>query len=149
MAFEKLQQYCAYQDRSTFEAEEKLKQLGLTDAEDRAEVLFHLNRAGFLDDERFARSYVRGKFRLKNWGRLKIKHGLKLHRLSEYCIATGFEEIDEEGYLATLEHLAQHKWDQTKVTDVWIKKKKVGSYLMGKGYETDLITNVLGRLTQV
>jgi regulatory protein len=101
----------------------------------------------FLNEERFARSYARGKFRIKQWGRVRIQNQLKLKAISDYCIRKAMTEIDEEEYLSTLEavlaketkRLASAKLNAYKLTNKLYQK---GTYL---GYESNLIQEVLGR----
>ncbi len=148
-ALAKLRKYCAYQDRAHSEVEQKLADIGLF-GDEAGEVIIALVRESFLDEERFARSFVRGKFRIKGWGRRKILQELKLKRVSDYCIQQGFKELDEEEYFHRLQSLAENKWDSLKKEkDVWVKRKKTSSYLLQKGYEPDLIHDVIRVLAQV
>lgn len=148
-ALSKLMKFCAYQERCYKEAEKKLSDLGLF-GEEAGEVLMELSAAGFLDEERFAKAFVRGKFRFKHWGRKKILIELRQRQISDYNIQKGFEEIDDEVYLDTLKWLAEKHLTKLKSEkNVWVKRKKTGSYLMSKGYEPELVNEVLMELTQV
>ena len=141
--------YCAYQERCHAEVEEKLSTFGLSE-EESGEVIIALTRGGFLDEERFARSFVRGKFRIKKWGRRKILQELKLKKISEYCVQKGFEEIDDIEYEACLRGLAERQWEKLKKEkNIWIRRKKTGSYLLQKGYEPEYINPLLAELAQV
>ena len=100
--------YCAYQERSQQEVRDKLYSYGLHQDEVE-DVLADLIVDGFISEERFARAYVGGKFRMKGWGRRKILQGLQQHRISEYCIKKGLEEIDAEAYYQTLRKHAEKK----------------------------------------
>lgn len=106
-------------------------------------VLLQLIQGDYLNEERFAQAYVSGKIRIKKWGRRKIKHQLKQKGLTDKCIELGFQEIEEDEYLETLRQLASYKWDMVKETNPYKKKQKVMSYLYGKGFESDLIQEVL------
>lgn len=141
--------YCAYQERAHSEVEAKLKELGLF-VDEAGEVIIELTRQGFLDEERFARSFTRGKFRMKHWGRRKIALELKRKELSEYCIRMGMEEIDEEEYQQSARKLAEQKWTSLKKEkSIWAKRKKTSSYLLQKGYEPEIINLLLSELAQV
>ncbi len=148
-AFIKLGKYCAYQERCHTEVEQKLASLGLF-GEDAGEVIIELSKSGFLDEERFARAFVRGKFRLKKWGRRKIANELRQKNISDYCLKRGFEELDEAEYLATLRDLGQKYWNTLPGTgNVWARRKKTGSYLLQKGYEPELVNALLKELAEV
>src|SRR5690606_17180346 len=104
------------------------------------EVISLLIAEGFLNEERFARSYCRGKFRLKRWGREKIIHQLKARQVSEYCIKKGLEEIEDAEYLEVLEQLFLKKLEALQAEkSIWRKKQKLLQYLRGKGFESTLI----------
>jgi len=108
--------------------------------EDLEEALALLISEDFLNEERFARSYCRGKFNQNNWGRLKIMRYLKQKDVSDYCIRKGMEEIEEEAYEATLNRLFKKKWDTlSSEKNLWVKKKKTKDYLLSKGFEPGLI----------
>jgi len=124
---------------------DKLYNLGLHQ-EEVEEMISKLIVEGFINEERFARGYVRGKYRLKKWGRIKIKIGLDAHRLSDYCIKKGFAEIDEEEYLENLRHLAVKKLPSIKGDDAFTRKLKLQNFLQGKGYEYELIREVIDPL---
>ena len=106
-------------------------------------VLLQLIQGDYLNEERFAQAYVSGKIRIKKWGRRKIKHHLKQKGLTDKCIELGFQEVDEEEYYDTLLQLAGYKWTLVKESNPYKKKQKVMSYLYGKGFESDLIQEVL------
>lgn len=148
-AFVKLMKYCAYQERCHAEVEEKLASLGLF-GESSGEVIIELNRAGFLDEERFTRAFVRGKFRFKKWGRRKIANELRQKKISDYCLKCGFEELDEDDYRATLHELGEKYWATLPSSEnVWARRKKTGSYLLQKGYEPELVNELLKELAEV
>lgn len=138
-----LQQYCSYQERSHFEVKEKLFSFGLRAAEVE-DILSELISEDFLNEERFARAYARGKFRMKSWGRIKIRYHLKQKGVSDYCIKKGLTEIDEDDYLQTLNRLHEEKWNSLRgEKNTFTKKKKAADYLRQKGYEWDLISELL------
>lgn len=138
-AIAKLKHYCAYQDRSHAEVKEKLYSLGLW-KQDVEKGLAQLIEEDYLNEERFAQSFARGKFRMKHWGRVKIKYELKQKQVSEYCIKKGLKEIDEEAYGRALNKLMAEKLRAlTGEKNILLKKRKLMNYLLQKGYEQALI----------
>ena len=142
-ALQKLKHYCSYQERCHAEVKEKLYSLGLF-KKDVELVISQLIEENYLNEERFAQLFARGKFRMKQWGRIKIKHELKQKRISEYCIKKALKEIDETDYQKTLKKLTETKWKSLKSErNVFVKKNKTMNYLLQKGYEPTLIKEVL------
>lgn len=129
--------YCAYQERSQQELRDKLYEYGLHSGEVE-NLIAELIGENFLNEERFAKAYAGGKFRIKQWGRYKIKQGLKQHRISEYCIKKGMAEIDPEEYYTTLLNLISKKKDSLNEKDPYAIKNKLARYATAKGYEQDL-----------
>jgi regulatory protein len=144
-ALQKLKQYCAYQERCHYEVQQKLWDLGVWKSE-HDEILSTLIEEDYLNEERFAKQYAGGKFRMKDWGRKKIYYALKEKKLSEYCIKKGLKEIDEAAYEKTLEQLAEKKYALLKEEQYLVRKKKTIDYLLQKGYEIELITRVVEQL---
>lgn len=99
----------------------------------------------FLNEERFAEAFVSGKFRIKKWGKIKIKQHLKQKRISDYSINKGLSQIDEKDYLQTMKDLIDSKCRLTKFKNDWDKRAKLKRFLYGKGYETDLIISFLNQ----
>ncbi|WP_029033984.1 regulatory protein RecX [Salinimicrobium terrae] len=142
----KLMQYCAYRDRSQKEVEDKLIDMRMIPAA-REEIILKLMQENFLNEERFARSFVRGKFRIKKWGRHKIKQKLKLKDISSPIIKLAMTEINENDYRDTLYSLAEKKLVLLSESDKFKLRKKLGDYLLRKGYETSLVYEVVEELT--
>ncbi len=142
----KLQHYCAYQDRCHQEVRSKLLELGIY-GNDLEEIMTDLVLENFLNEERFARSYVRGKFRIKKWGRVKINQSLEQKAVSKYCIQRGLEEIEEEDYLQTLTDLANKKL-KSYGTNIFETRQKTGLYLIRKGYESTLVWQLMKQLAE-
>ena len=141
----KLETYCSYQERCVWELRRKLFEKGIQgQAVDT--ILAELEASGFVDEERFSRSYARGKFRIKRWGKGRISQELKLRQISSALIQLGLSEIEGEEYFATLEREAEKKWEKTKEKDAFKKKYLVAHYLMSKGFEQDLIQEALSAL---
>ena len=132
------EKFCAYQERCHQEVRTRLYEYGIS-SEEVEEVLMDLIQHGFLNEERFARSYARGKFRTKKWGRVKIIKELKSRDISPYCIKKGMEEISNDAYDQTLNDLAEAYSLKTKESNSFKKRGKVAAYLIRKGYETDLV----------
>ena len=138
----KLEFYCAYQDRCHQEIEKKLNDYFLID-EARDEIILSLMKDNFLNEERFAKSYARGRFYQKSWGRIKIKHGLKSKGISSYLIDVALKEIDSNDYYSALEKLIEKKKKELKEEDSFKKKQKLFSFLGNKGYEFEIIKELL------
>lgn len=145
-ALEKLRKYCAWQERCRSEAWTKLLQLGCPRA-DVQRLLEVLEQEGFLDEGRFARSYARGKFNQKGWGRIKIREALRGKRVAEDCIDEALELIDREAYEQKLLDIAGKKLGTADVSD-WETQQKLRAYLEGKGYEWDAIDKAIKSLGQ-
>lgn len=110
------------------------------------EILGHLIKENFLNEERFARSFARGKFNIKKWGKNRIVNELKQRGITKYNINLALQEIDEEGYYDTLENLAKKRSVQLKETDALKKRKKLADYLLYRGWESPLVYEITKRL---
>ena len=138
----KLEYYCAYQDRCHQEVEKKLKEFRLI-PEARELILIHLIQNDFLNEQRFAESFARGKFRIKKWGKKRIVQELKFREISAYNIKSALKEIDQDEYLLTLQELATQKLRTIKEKNPFIRKQKLYQYLYRKGFESDLIQQAI------
>lgn len=141
-ALAKAEHYCAYQERAQQEIRDKLYEWGLWSAEVE-ELISELIQTNFLNEERFTQAYVSGKFSIKHWGKIKIKQGLKLKRIPDKMIQRALNSIDHDEYLKTIQALAEKKAPLIKEKDAFKHQYKMVSYLMGKGFERDLIILVL------
>jgi regulatory protein len=141
-ALAKAEHYCAYQERSQYEIRNKLYEWGLKTAEVE-ELISELIVTNFLNEERFAKVYVSGKFNIKKWGKIKIKQSLKIKQVPDKMITKALNTIDSGDYLQTLLELAEKKAKLITETDAYKKKYKLITYLMGKGFENNLISEVL------
>lgn len=137
--------FCAYQERSQQEVRDKLYSYGLHQDEVE-DVLSELIMADFINEERFAKAYAGGKFRMKGWGRKKIMQGLKQHRISDYCVRKGIEEIDPDAYYETLKKHAERKLPSLNGQSAYFIRGKLTQHLMMKGFEGDLIREVVEEL---
>ena len=135
--------YCQYQERCHSEVRNKLYELGCITPEVE-QLLTQMIDSNLLNEERFARSFARGKFRLKYWGRVKIKNELRMRKISEYCIKKAFTEIDDEDYEKTLNRLLEKKVNELRnESNSNILYSKLYRYLIQKGYENDIVINLL------
>ena len=141
-AKQKIYRYCAYQERAHQEVRDKLYEYGLHQNEVE-EILTQLITEGFLNEERFARAFAGGKFRMKKWGRLKIIRELELRKLTKNCIRAGLSEINAQDYLATLQAVVQKKLDQSTVEDPFVRREKVANYAIQKGFEPELVWKIV------
>jgi regulatory protein len=144
-ALEKARSYCAYQERCHQEIEKKLRSFQLN-RDEMDYVILLLMQGSYLNEERFARSFVSGKYRIKKWGRNKIVMKLKEKAVSKKCIELGLQEIDTSEYYGNLYHIAERRLEASKETNPFKKKQKVATYLYGRGYESNLIWEVIDEL---
>ncbi|MBK7406724.1 MAG: RecX family transcriptional regulator [Saprospirales bacterium] len=147
-ALVKAQRYCAYQDRCHQEVRYRLIQWGVY-GDDLENILIDLIQERFLDEERYARSFARGKFRMKQWGRQRIVRELKKRDISEYCIRAGLVEIEEEEYLQTLHELLSRKKERldTNLTAFECRQLLI-RHGLSKGFEMDLVQQVAFQVVQ-
>ncbi|HET7115195.1 MAG TPA: regulatory protein RecX [Hanamia sp.] len=142
----KIKQYCAYQERCHAEVRDKLYSFGLNKSEVE-EIISVLITENYLNEERFAIHYAGGKFRMKQWGKNKIKQSLKFKQVSEYCIKKALKEIDEREYEKTFQKLTEQKLKTLKSEkNIFIKKRKLQDFLLMKGYETGMIREVVNMI---
>jgi regulatory protein len=137
-----MENFCAYQERCHKEIEQKLYDLHMI-PEAKEKIILHLLQHNFLNEERFSKAFARGKFSIKNWGRIKIVNELKFRNISSYNIKTALKEIEETDYLNTLEKIAQKKWVLINEPNAFKKRSKLVSYLSSKGYESEYIYEVM------
>ncbi|MES2132595.1 MAG: regulatory protein RecX [Bacteroidota bacterium] len=145
LALIKMQSWCAYQERAQQEARDKLYELGMW-PEAVENIISKLIEDNFLNEERFAMQFARGKFNIKKWGRIKIKMELKQRRISDYCLKKAMQQIDETEYMATLKKLIESKRKLITEKNHIKLKYKLMSYALSKGYEKDLVFDVLNNL---
>lgn len=134
--------FCAYQERTQQQVRDKLYTYGLH-ADEVEEVLTDLITEGFINEERFAIAYAGGKFRIKKWGRIKITHGLKALRISDYCIKKALSEIDDDDYIDVLSAVIEKKKATLSEDNPFIAAKKIAAYAIQKGYEPDLVWDII------
>ena len=142
-ALQKARHYCGYQERCHSEVQEKLYSFGLRKPQVET-ALATLIEENYLNEERFAIQFAGGHFRLKHWGKLRIRFQLKQKKVSDYCIKVALAAIDEEAYVQTLIRLAEKKWEElAKEPNTFDRIRRWQGYLRQKGYESDHIAAVL------
>jgi regulatory protein len=141
----KLEYYCAYQERCYKEVEEKLYSFAATSTE-KEEILSYLIENNFINEERFAQSFVRGKHNYKFWGKNRIINELKYRNISSKNIEIALKEIPETTYLSNFHALAEKTWENITERKGQKKNKKFVDFLLRKGYETNLIYEKLKEL---
>ena len=134
----RIKNYCAVQDRCQWDVRKKLTEWGLMEST-KDILMIELINEQFIDEERYARSFCRGKFKIKKWGRIKIEFELKKKNISTLYIKKGMEEIDLTEYLQHLNNDADKKNKLIKDKSHFNRKNKLAKYLIDKGYESDLI----------
>lgn len=139
---QKMVNYCVYQDRCHQEVEQKMRDY-LIIPEAKEEILLYLMKENYLNEERFTRSYIRGKFYMKSWGRNKIKNHLKFKGISEKLINNCFDEIDAQDYEKTLAKIYFDYYVKQGAMKDYQKKSKTIKFLLGRGFEYSAITNML------
>ena len=141
----KLQHYCSYQDRCHKEVIEKLKTYKIKSS-DLNQIVSNLINENFLNESRFSKSFVRGKFNIKNWGKVRIHNELKKRKISAYNISLGMKEINEIEYHKKLDYIFNKKLSSLDGINNISKKKKIISYLTYRGWERNLIYDKINEI---
>lgn len=147
LILQKAASYCAYQERTQDEVKQRLKKWNVW-GDEADEIIAELISMNYLSEERFAKTYAGGKFRIKNWGRMKIRQELNRRGLSTYSIEKGMGEIADEDYVAGLQELLAKKRNllSKTETDPFKLKQKLARFALSKGYESELVWKELGEL---
>jgi len=133
-----MERYCAYQERCHKEVRQKLREMRMIpEAVDK--IMVHLVQENYLNEERFACSFARGKFNTKKWGKKRIINELKQRDISPYNIKSALSEIDPQSYKETLDKLALKRVNEIKETTLQKRRKKLADYLLYRGWESDLV----------
>ena len=141
-AYLKARNFCAYQERCQQEIRDKLYYWGLH-KEDVEALIAELVSENFINEERYAKAFAGGKFRIKKWGKIKIEIELKKHNISEYCVRKGLEEVDDKEYLKFLKDIIGKKAKEYKAQNKFTKMKKIASYAISRGYESELVWDII------
>ena len=142
-----LENYCAYQNRCHKEVEQKLHDINMI-PQAKEKILLHLLQHDFLNEERYSKAFTRGKFKIKKWGKIKITNELKFRNISAYNIKNALLEINDDAYLKTLQQLAKKKSPLIKASNSFIKRNKLSTYLISKGYESNLVFDLVKKIIQ-
>ncbi|QRR03325.1 regulatory protein RecX [Dyadobacter sandarakinus] len=144
LILQKAASYCAYQERTQDEVKLRLKKWNVW-GDEADEIIAELIAMNYLSEERFAKTYAGGKFRIKNWGRMKIRQELSRRGLSKYSIESGMKEIGDVDYVANLKQLLEKKKVALEKTETnqLILKQKLARYALAKGYESELVWKLL------
>ncbi|KAF2332042.1 regulatory protein RecX [Flavobacterium nitrogenifigens] len=137
-ALQKLEHFCAYQERCHDEVVAKLYSLKMT-GDEIDSIVVQLIEGNFLNETRFACSFARGKHRIKHWGKIRITNELKARNISTTNITLALKEISAEEYYETFENLAERCWNSISETNILKKRKKFCDYLLRRGYESNLV----------
>jgi regulatory protein len=143
-AIQKIEHYCAYQERCHEEVEQKLRDMKM-EAEERDQIITHLIHENFLNEERFACSFARGKHRIKHWGKIRITNELKFRGINQTLINIALKEISEE-YYNIFDTLATRHWESIRETNSLKKRKKFCDFMLRKGFESNLVYERLREL---
>ncbi len=144
-AQKRLEQYCAYQERCHKEVTQKLYDMKMI-PEARDQIIVHLLQHNFLNEERFAKAFVRGKFRIKKWGKQRLQLELKRKDINNTLIAIALKEIDDVDYYETFNSLAERKFETIKASNTQKKRKKLADYLLYRGWESHLVYDKIREL---
>ncbi|MFT6334554.1 MAG: regulatory protein [Saprospiraceae bacterium] len=143
-----MQKICSVEDRCSSEIRTRLIEHGVY-GDELEQVLAELIVDNFLNEERYAKAYVSGKFKIKRWGKIKIRQGLTFRKISEYSIKKGMQEIDYDDYLSTITTLLEKKNANLRAKDKWDRLKKLTSYAQQKGYEYDIIKEAMSEIEEL
>ena len=146
MAIERIKNYCALQDRCQWDVTQKMKEWGLLEMTQN-HILEILIQEKYVDEERFAQSFCRGKFIIKKWGKVKITNELKKKKISDICIKKGLEEIDLTEYDLLLENLLTKKNDTLRDKNHFTRKRKLALFLIQRGFEGNLVWDKIRELS--
>ncbi|WP_323787254.1 regulatory protein RecX [Psychroserpens sp.] len=144
-AQKRLEHYCAYQERCHKEVSQKLFEMHMI-PEARDKIIVHLLQHNFLNEERFAKAFVRGKFRIKKWGRQRLQLELKRKDINKTIISIALKEIDEEAYIDTFNDLALKRVHMIRESNPQKKRKKLADYLFYRGWESHLVYDKIREL---
>lgn len=147
-AKQKIEHYCAYQERCHNEVVQKLRDMKLS-SEEIDEIVVYLISNNFLNETRFACSFARGKHRMQHWGKIRIVNELKFRNISQYNITTALKEISPEEYMETFCALAERHWENMKEKNSSKKRKKFCDFLLRKGFESNLVYEKVKELESI
>ena len=144
-AIQKIEYFCAYQERCHEEVVDKLRSMKMN-SEEIDSIMVHLIASNFLNEERFACSFARGKHRIKHWGKIRISNELKFKKITQSLIKKALQEISTDEYLDTFHTWAERHWASIRETNALKKQKKFCDYLLRKGFESNLVYDKMKEL---
>jgi regulatory protein len=147
-AIQKIEYFCAYQERCHEEVVTKLRSMKM-ESDEIDSIMVHLISSNFLNEERFACSFVRGKHHIKHWGKIRIINELKFKKISQTLINTALKEITPEEYLDTFHILAERHWEFNRESNALKKRKKFCDYMLRRGFESNLVYNKVKELEKL
>ncbi|HEX9151337.1 MAG TPA: regulatory protein RecX [Flavobacterium sp.] len=147
-ALHKIEHFCAYQERCHEEVVQKLRTMKM-DSEEIDTIMVHLINDNFLNEERFACSFARGKHRIKHWGKIRIVNELKSKKITQTLINIALKEISSEEYATTFDTLAERHWEAIRETNLLKKRKKFCDYMLRRGFESNLVFEKVKELEQL
>lgn len=141
-ALTKMMKFCAYQERCQLEVRNKLFSFDIS-AEEREQIICDLIEDNFVNEERFAELYTRGKFTVKGWGKVKIKYHLKQKQVSDYCIKKAFKQLSDHDYKQKCIEWYEKKDKEIKESNPYVKNQKIANFLISKGFEKELVFDLV------
>lgn len=144
-AQKRIERYCIYQERCHKEVTQKLIEMKMI-PEARDHIMVHLLKHDFLNEERYAKAFVRGKFRIKKWGKQRLQRALKQKDINNTIISIALNEIDEDDYVQTFNDLAEKKLTSINETNRLKRRKKLSDFLLYRGWESHLVYDKLREL---
>ena len=137
-AIQKIEYFCSYQERCHEDVVSKLRSMNM-DSDEIDKIMVYLITSNFLNEERFACGFARGKHRIKHWGKIRIVSELKFKKISKTLINIALKEISPEEYLSTFHTLAERHWETIRETNAVKKRKKFCDYMLRRGFESYLV----------
>ena len=144
----KMAKYCAYQDRCINDLNKQYDKYKLAETL-RKKITQRMISEGFINEERYVRSYVYGKLRNNYWGKLKITYALKQKEINNNLIQKVIDEVKESEYTFLISDLIQKKATSVRETDPYIRKNKIARFLIQKGFESDLVWRSINNLEEI
>jgi len=142
MLLAKAQKFCDYQERYQQEVRDKLYSWDAK-PDEVEQILCQLVEQDYINEERYARAFARGKFRIKHWGKNKIRRELKFRKISEYCIKQGLFEISDDDYLETLKNVIERRGRKFSTPTTPAQRYKIAQYAISRGFESNLVWEIL------
>jgi regulatory protein len=137
--------FCVYQERTQKEVRERLAEWDII-GDDAEEIIAYLISENYVNEERFAKIFAGSKFRVKHWGRQKIRYELKMRGLSAYCVDAGMREIEDEDYLDALKILLEKKKHELRGENILIRNQKIARFALSKGFESELVWDIIKKM---